>query len=460
MLSQAQIRIWLLQTYYFDKPIYNISFDLNIIGNLDVKLLDKSINILLKRVDILKTNIINDDCKPKLKFNKIKFKTRIIDNDNLDDEIFKFTNEPFDLANDLLIRVLKIKKKLIFSFSDIVIDGFSINNFFKELVFIYNSIYNRKLPKFDYYISYYDFIKKKNSQSLDSTLNFWKKILKSDCCTEFPVLINDSNDIYSSDEDRIKYSFSGKKLEEIKNFVKLKNVTLFNLFLSILYILIYKYTNEKFICLDTIMGTSNKFNQDNLIGLLNNTLLLPFNLDTNLKLDEYLDKCKKKNLSILENGEILLEKMVNNLEIKSLPNVRIHFEFSSKNSENNVKIGETIIESDFFENTSNSIRQLLMFNFGLTKNSLDCFISYKKKCFKKQHINELKSNLEKILDIFLDNKNITINEILEKLEINNNFNSKYKSKIDKRLLAYSMAGSYPNVNYYEFKKKLDDLLKK
>ena len=44
------------------------------------------------------------------------------------------------------------------------------------------------------------------------------------------------------------------------------------------------------------------------------------------------------------------------------------------------------IESDFFENSSNSIRQLLMFNFGLTKDSLDCFISYKKKCFNKEKL--------------------------------------------------------------------------
>jgi len=207
------------------------------------------------------------------------------------------------------------------------------------------------------------------------------------------------------------------------------------------------------------MGTSNSVDQKNLIGLLNNTILLPCQIDENIQLDNYLKNNKNINTNILANGDLPLEKLVNNLNINSLPNIRIHFEFSSKNSEIKWDLGECNIESDFFENSSNSIRQLLMFNFGLTKDSLDCFISYKKNCFNKNNILELKNNLETILNIYLEDNNPSIYEILNKLEIKTEYNDIYKTKLDKRLLAYKMGGSYPNVNYYDFKEKLDQLSK-
>ena len=76
MLSYSQVRIWLLQTYYKNSPIYNISFDLNLVGYLDLKIFNKTINIILNRTDILRTNIINDNGYPKLKLNNINFQQK------------------------------------------------------------------------------------------------------------------------------------------------------------------------------------------------------------------------------------------------------------------------------------------------------------------------------------------------------------------------------------------------
>ena len=74
MLSYGQVRISLLQFYYSELPIYNISFDLNIKGNLDLVLFEKSLNYLLISYKELKTNvkIINDKLEKTYNNKKLK----------------------------------------------------------------------------------------------------------------------------------------------------------------------------------------------------------------------------------------------------------------------------------------------------------------------------------------------------------------------------------------------------
>ena len=451
MISYSQARIWLLQTLFIDKPLYNISFKLNLTGNLNIRLFNLSINFLLKRAEILRSNIINLEGKPKIIFNSHDFKLEILNkNYNEATEYVKtFINKPFLLDKELLLRILKLNDKIVFSFSDLVIDGFSIINFFKELEYIYNSFNNDSLPQFSYKQLYYKYIYNLNNTTQSNSITYWKnKLIKKNCMVKFPISINNSEDKYSTQEDRIKFILNSDKFTKINNFCKNNSITIFNFFLSIIYVLIFKYTNDDFICLDTIKGTTKDTN--NMIGLLNNTLLLPLMFNKKLSLNEYLNKIKINFLSILKNGDLLLEKIVNEEELESLPNIRIHFEYFNKNLRKKIKLGNKEISTDFLENSINTIRQLLMFNFAITNDEIDCFISYKKRCFNFDNILELKNNFIKIIDLYFENKSLEF--ILDNLNIKTKFNDVFIVKKDLRLLAYKYAGNYPNINFNEFKK--------
>ena len=81
------------------------------------------------------------------------------------------------MENDLLVKVLYFSKinKLIFLFSDLIIDGQTVLNFFKDLSKIYNTLYDINLgllvmPKFEKI--------QKNKQIIydKNILNFLEKI--------------------------------------------------------------------------------------------------------------------------------------------------------------------------------------------------------------------------------------------------------------------------------------------
>lgn len=450
MLSYPQVRIWLLQTYYKKKSLYNISFTLNIEGTLNLGLFNKCINILILRNDILKTNIKNINGKPQLIFNKKIFKMEISDNQLY---IQKFLDIPFDLENDILIKILKVNDKLIFCLSDIIIDGFSINNLFEELSYIYNKLIKKNIPNRKFGNSYYEYLDKISNIENNSII-FWKSILKNDIHYNFPINISDISDIDSIVEKRMKGIFSNKKLDKINTFIKDKNITVFDLFTSVLYILINKYTKSSYICIDTIKGTNDFGNI--LIGILNNTIILPCNFNSSIRVNDFIEICKNNKIKIFENSSIYLEKLVNNLDLNNLPNIRIHFEYLNSKYNTTIELGNCILKPESYENTNTSIRQLIIFNFAVRKDIIKYNISYKKKCFSDENIIEIDKNFSKILDMILDS-NYYIHQILDEIEIKTDYNYFYKQSIDKRLIAYKIAGNYPNINYYNFKNQLDKM---
>ena len=54
-LSFAQSRFWFLQKLEPDNPVYNIPLAFRITGNLDLEILEKSINLIVERHEILRT---------------------------------------------------------------------------------------------------------------------------------------------------------------------------------------------------------------------------------------------------------------------------------------------------------------------------------------------------------------------------------------------------------------------
>lgn len=441
MLSYGQVRISLLQLYYSELPIYNMSFDINIRSKLDLVLFEKSLNYLLISYKELKTNvkIIND--KLEKTYNNKKLKIEKYFDNNVKNKEKEFINTIFDISNDLLIKVLYLEneKRFIFLFSDLIIDGYTIIIFFKKLSIIYDSLFNKTIIKI-----------RNNDQKIQNNIKFnldyWNKILLNQNSFDIKVKNNSNN----FNENRIHFSFTNEKYKNIKNFVKDNKITLFNYFTCIFQFTLYIITNEKNITIDTLLGDLS----ENIIGLFNDILLLPiqFNQEIlNMKLKNYI-QYYSNILNDIKNNRISLEYLSNKLNFHDLPNVRIHFEYSNKNTEKSIKFGESYLESNFYENSSNKIRQLLIFNVCEFEDKIECYLSYKQECFDKEYIrliiNLLNDLLKKEDEILLNIKDFDY--------LQNYYNINYEKSKDKRLLCYKYAGNYPNINYSEFKKELDN----
>uniref|UniRef100_A0A6C0EIQ3 Condensation domain-containing protein n=1 Tax=viral metagenome TaxID=1070528 RepID=A0A6C0EIQ3_9ZZZZ len=450
MLSYSQVRIALLHLYYKNIPIYNISFDLNVEGDINIKLLEKSLNYLLYRFPDLKTNVeIKNDTLVK-KYNDGKIKINVYDNENIEENQIKekmFNNTYLDIEQELLVKVLYLKKvnKIVFLFSDIIIDGVAIILFCNNLADIYNSLYY-KIPITNVFL--------KDNPSIipsENTIDFWKDILPNDCTTYLKV--KENND--SFEEDRVRFSIEGGEYNSVKLFLKLNSVTLFNYFTSIFLLVLHLISGQNELTIDTVMGT----NTDN-IGLYNNTVLIPLTFSEkvlNLSKRDYI-KYVETLLNTIKNNIISLEYLTNKVELNSLPNIRIHFEYANKNIDRYIDLGKAKLSSNSTENTVNTIRQLLIFNICEFDNKVECYFSYKKDAFNLDNINAI---IKLFKSLLLGDNNTTIHKIIDtELETIENITENYvlyKNNIDKRLISYKLAGKYPDIKISDFKKQLDRL---
>ena len=437
MLSLAQARISLLQLYYHDKPIYNMSFDINVKGDLSIDLLNKSLNYLLIRYPELRTNVLLENDQIVKKYNSNEFSMQINYENNPLAE-YNFINNPFDISSDLLIKVLYLKNsnKMIFLFSDIIIDGFTILIFFKELQYIYNCLFNCIIPN-------YKNISPPIINLNENNLMFWKNLLNRS--NQFQINVKTNTNTF--DENRIHFNITNKNLIFIKS--NLHKITLFDYFTSTFNLLLFIMTRQNQITIDTLLGGYNENN----IGLFNDIALIPSNFNSlHISLSKFRELQSKMLLDIKEK-KISLEFLANKLEFNDLPNIRIHFEYSNKNTDKSLKFGDSILESNLYENSSNQIRQLLTLNICEFKNKIECYFSYKKECFDEKYINLL----IEIYNELLICRNYSLNDIISKYQIQNYYSTIYNEKIDKRLISYSFAGNYPNIKYSEFKNILDKI---
>ena len=426
-ISYGQVRIALLQLYYSHLPIYNLSFDMTVEGVLDFPLFEKCLNFMLQRHENLRLNVRveNDRLVPFLTDDKIKIQFEKDENE--------FINTPFKLDHEILLKVLVKGNRLIFLFSDLLIDGHTILTFFKELGHIYNALWKKQMFTFLP-------LKPSSIESPNIHLDFWTTHLqKKSMELRLPVVQNTD----TMTEHREKFIIPNAN---INSLIKKMNITLFDYFTGLYLLLLHRISGGEQITIDTLFT----HHAEERIGLYNDVMLLPidFSQYVGFTLDNYL-KTYADFLTEIKARGVSLEYLCSRLDFHSLPNVRIHFEYANKTTEKSLIFGDAKIGSNLYENSASTIRQLLTFNVCEMDDHIECYFSFRKECFTVEQINDLIEDFHYLI-------NINTATLLSALKSPPLFENKvlYHQEKDKRLIAYSFAGKYPDINFSEFKNNL------
>ena len=329
-LSFAQERLWFLTKLEPKRTDYNMPFILEIKGLLNIVALEKSINTIIERHEILRTNFSSIDGKPTQIINKdINFKLSIDDLRNKKETqankiVNQFTERPFDLAKGLLfsVKLLQLDTKvywLIFNIHHIIFDGWSYEILQKELFTLYQAYGQEKIPELGQIpIQYADFSLWQRhwftEQNLASQLNYWKEQLKGtlpilQLPTDFP---RPSLQTYQADS--YSWHLSSELTTKIKSFCQQAGVTLFMTFLTVFKLLLSRYTAEKDVIVGTPIASRNRTEIENLIGFFINTVALRTNLAGNPSFQELLSRVRQVTLDGYSHQDLPFEKLVQELK--------------------------------------------------------------------------------------------------------------------------------------------------
>ncbi len=332
-LSFAQQRLWFLDQLEPNNPFYNIPSAVRLSGELDVAILEKSLNALIERHEMLRTRIVTVEGRPhQVIAPSLSLRLPVIDLAGLpaterEAEVLRLAHaesqQPFDLAEGPLFRVKLIRLAedehvTLFTLHHIIADGWSMGVLLREMALLYNAFrHERPSPLPPLPIQYVDFAAWQREwlkgEVLERQLAYWKQQLAGS-----PPLLE-----LPTDRPRpAVYSFRGAQLhlllpkeltERLQALSRQAGTTLFMTLLAGFQVLLSRYSNQKDICVGTPIANRNRAELEGLIGFFANTIVMRTQLADNPSVRTLLARVRETALAAYAHQDVPFEMLVDAL---------------------------------------------------------------------------------------------------------------------------------------------------
>ena len=414
-LSFSQQQMWVIDQMQPGNHAYNLPVGFLLEGNLNVEILEKSFNEIIRRHDTLRTTfglidnqpkqIIHPECFIKIKtisllsYSNEELEIRL--NNSIREEVI----QPFDLTKLPLIRVIifKLSKDeniFLLNIHHIITDGWSTSILFRELSELYNNYLNgnaEKLP--DLPIQYTDYVnwqlQKSWNPSYDAQLEYWKNQLSGDLPTlnlshkqRSPVQsLNGSNEYFFLPEDLIQ------KIQAIG--IK-KGCSFFMSMLAVFQVFLNKYTGIDDIIIGTPLSNRPRKIDESLIGNFLNIVALRNNLSNCPDYTSLLQRSQKITLEALKNHDLPFETVVEHLiserDLSRNPVFQVMLQVLPKYS---FELPNLIISHFNFDLCYSQFD--LSLHLYQVEGGYNCRFEYNTDLFDREFIKRMVSNFKKII---------------------------------------------------------------
>ncbi|WP_459209686.1 non-ribosomal peptide synthase/polyketide synthase [Aquimarina rhabdastrellae] len=315
-LSFTQERLWFIDQLQ-GSVAYHIPGVQYIEGALDVEKLQKAIASVVQKHEVLHTVYKSEKGLPyQTKISPLDFVVDHIEieENKVDSYIQKSIKEPFDLANDYMLRaeILQVQKDvfyLVIVMHHIASDGWSLPIVINEIQQTYaQNEDTNTLP-----IQYADYSiwqrETVTTQELDEQLKYWEQQLTHNTPLQLPT---DYQRPVVQDLAGAQYRFSLNKeiTKGLKSLSKENEATLFMTMMSLYKVVLHRYTGESDITVGTPVANRPYAELSDLIGFFVNTIAIRSQLESDLTFTQVLTQTKTTTLEAYQYQEVPFEKIV------------------------------------------------------------------------------------------------------------------------------------------------------
>jgi len=417
-LSFAQQRLWFLNQLEPESPAYNESRAYRLSGVLDVAALQRALDLVVARHEVLRTNFVWVDGNPTQVIAKTRrVKLPLIDlsawpESSREAEARRLladnVRRPFDLSRDHMLRVMLLRLDeqehiLLVVKHHIASDGWSSGIFWRELSDLYRSIVLGEpceLPELP--IQYADYAiwqrNRLHGEFLEAQLSYWKKQLDG---VEPLRLPTDRRRSATSTSPGAKQSlmFPKKLSDGLKALSRQQGATLFMTLLAAFQALLNRYTGRTDIVVGTPIAGRTRLEVEKLIGFFVNTLVLRTDCSNDPTFRELLDRVKQKAVDAYTHQEVPFEKLVEELQperkLGSSPLFQVTFQLHNTPRSSIDFPGLTLIPVEVASGTAKFDLSLSM---GEERDGLKATLDYNTELFDGATINRMLGHLQVLLE--------------------------------------------------------------
>ena len=331
--SIAQERLWKLQHALADMPFFNVLFPLRLTSPCDPAVLERSVNEIVRRHEILRTTfavvdgrwaqVIAPELTVPVAFDDLRalprFQKEIVEHQLIQEELL----HSFDLANGPLMRtrllwLMEQEYLFLFSMHQLICDGWSLGVFVRELVALYDAFSGGKespLPPLS--IQFADFANWqrhwRSSPEIALQLAYWREQLGD----PLPLLRLAKSPPRRALDDlctaRRVWTLPASLSEAAKRFSRQEGGTLFMTLVAALKTLLHFYLDQDDLRVATNVANRSRPGTESLIGRLVNTVILRTNLGGDPSPREVIGRVRDTALAAFAHQDLPFEKLVQTL---------------------------------------------------------------------------------------------------------------------------------------------------
>ena len=333
-LSLEQEHLWFLSQLEPDSFAYNLGHSHRLVGSLNAAALEQCFNEVIRRHEALRTTFVSTDGQPRQVIApSLKLAIPVTDLTSIGETerlaylqnlITRYSQTPFDLSTGPMIRAALFKlsdteHRLFMSLHHIVTDRWSFALLWRELMILYDAFAKglpSPLPELP--IQFPDFALWQREWLeggvLEKQLSYWKKQLAGasfvlDLPTDRP---RPANQTFIG---KRQYRVQNKELwSRLKALCHEEGTTLFMILLAAYYVLLYRYTGQRDICIGTPYANRNRVETEGLIGYLLNMIVLRMQMSGELTFRELLRRVREMSMEAYANNELPFTKLIEELQ--------------------------------------------------------------------------------------------------------------------------------------------------
>jgi len=431
-LSFAQARLWFLDQLEGGSATYNMPATLCLMGPLHVAALEQVVVEIVRRHEVLRTTFPRGNGKavqviaPNLTVTLPVVDLQALPENEQSTVVQQLaTSEaqrPFDLSNDLLVRVTLLKlgeesHNLLVTMHHIVSDGWSIGIFIREVAALYEAFSKgAPSPLPDLSIQYADFAHWQRQwltgEVLETQLNYWKQQLAGVA----PLL--------SLPTDRPRpavqtfrggtkhFKLNSDLTNKLLTLSQQSGVTLFMTLLTAFVALLCRYSNQSDIVVGSPIANRNRTEIESLIGFFVNTLVLRTDLSGNPTFPELLARVRQVALDAYDHQDVPFEQLVEALQpersLSHSPLFQVMFVLQNASMERLKLPGLTIIPLEIESVTAKFDLLLLMEE---TEQELRGSLEYNTDLFDAATIERMLGHFQTMLEAIVANPQQQLKEL-------------------------------------------------
>jgi amino acid adenylation domain-containing protein len=328
-LSFAQQRLWFLDQLAPNNPFYNIPEAVRLDGKLDLKVLERVINEIVRRHEALRTRIEMGEREPVQVIEEWEYRELWVENltsltqQEREEEIMKAMREEagtgFDLSRGPLLRVkvLKVAEEqhvVLFTMHHIISDAWSMGVLMREVCALYEGYgAGNESPLPEVGIQYADYaIWQRECLAggvLEREVRYWKERLRGMAIIELPT-DHPRPPSPSYRGGQVGIGIGRESSEGLQSLSQQEGVTLFMALMAAFKVVLMRYSGEEDVGVGTVVANRTRNEVEGVIGFFVNTLVLRTDLGGNPTFKELIRREREVVLDAFAHQEAPFEKLV------------------------------------------------------------------------------------------------------------------------------------------------------